>query len=70
LAKNIQGVAENKGRRNTPSKEIEIQKSTSNDEPQAENQNSTDPYGSITDNSFKEILKRLERSIKDKNNNR
>ena len=56
--------------RNNSPEDLEIRKPIPIDESQAENQNIKDSYGKITDDSFKEILKRLEQSIKDKNSNR
>ena len=61
---------QNKENRNIPSTDLEIRNSITHDESLAEKQDTVDPYGKITDESFKEILKRLERSIEDKNRNR
>jgi hypothetical protein len=48
----------------------EISNPIMTDDVHMENMSIGDPYDNITDDSFKQILKRLERSIKDKNGNR
>jgi len=71
LVRNISSVNDKKKEsRNNSLENLEIQKSRVAEITQSQNQKTGDPYGQITDDSFKEILKRLEQSIKDKNNNR
>jgi len=71
LAKNISSVSVPEKDKNINLLiDKEIKKTQITNEKKVENTNIEDPYGKITDDSFKEILKRLERSIKGKNINR